>query len=93
MEILTPTIILIVLVMGISAGINLYLSRSAFEDDAVHALTMITKSKAELIDEWIENAKGMISASAARSEYEAVLKNDTVDVGGNFPEAPVIIKT
>jgi hypothetical protein len=42
---------------------------------------MITKSKAELIDEWIENAKGMISASAARSEYEAVLKNDTVDVG------------
>ncbi|MCE5281167.1 MAG: methyl-accepting chemotaxis protein [Deltaproteobacteria bacterium] len=77
MKILTPTIILIVLVMGISAGINFYLSRSAFEDDAVHALKMITKSKAELIDEWIENAKGMISASAARSEYEAVLKNDT----------------
>jgi len=76
-KILAPTIILVVLIMGISTGVNYYLSRNALQDDAVHSLSMISKSKTELIDEWIENAKGMVSASAARSEYEALLKSDT----------------
>ena len=76
-KILVPTVVLISLVMGVSAGMNYYLSQNAFREEAVRSLSMIAKSKAELVDEWVENAKGMIGASSAVSEYAAVLKNDT----------------
>ena len=76
-KILVPTVVLISLVMGVSAGMNYYLSQNAFREEAVRSLSMIAKSKAELVDEWVENAKGMIGASSAVSEYAAILKNDT----------------
>jgi methyl-accepting chemotaxis protein len=76
-KILIPTILVVVLAMGISTAINYFLSRTAFEGNAVDQTSMITKSKAELADLWIEDAKSLMRTSAGRSEYEAVLKNDT----------------
>ncbi|MDD5171229.1 MAG: cache domain-containing protein, partial [Syntrophales bacterium] len=76
-RILIPTVTVILLVMGTTTGVNYYLSQKAFKQDAVDSLSMLAKSKTELIDEWIENAKTMISTSSGRTEYEAVLKHDT----------------
>jgi len=72
-----PLITLIIVIMGISTGVTYYLSQQAFEENAKETLTMISKSKAELIDEWIGNVKGIIQTSSGRSEYEAILRHDT----------------
>ncbi len=76
-KILTPVIGLIFLVMGISAGVTYVLSSKAFNQDAVESMSMIAKGKAELIDVWVEDTKGMIGVSSGRVEYESVLKEDT----------------
>ncbi|MDA8126171.1 MAG: methyl-accepting chemotaxis protein [Deltaproteobacteria bacterium] len=72
-RILLPVTALVILVMGISMGINYYLSKNAFRDDAASALAMTSKAKAEVIDEWIGNALDMVRTSAHRVEYEDVL--------------------
>lgn len=76
-KILIPTIVMVVLAMGISTAINYFLSRTAFEGNALDRTSMITRSKAELADVWIEDAKALMRTSAGSSEYEGVLKNDT----------------
>jgi methyl-accepting chemotaxis protein len=76
-KILLPTMILIVLVMGISTGVTYYLSNNAFSKNAVGAFATIAQSKAELIDRWIDDTKALMRISAGRSVFEEVLKKDT----------------
>ena len=76
-KVLLPTIVLVILVMGISAVVSFFLSEKGFREDAMESLAMTAKSRAELVDEWIESARGTIQIAAKRSEYEAVLKNDS----------------
>ncbi len=78
-KILLPTIGLIVLVMGISTGVTYFLSAEAFKEEAVKTISASAKSRTDLIDLWIEAAKGEIQTAARRSVYKAVLKNDTED--------------
>jgi len=75
-RILLPIVLLIVAIMVISTSITYFLSARAFKDDAVNSLAMTAKNKAELIDTWVEDAKGMIATSASREAYRAVLKSE-----------------
>lgn len=76
-KILLPTIILIFVLMVISTIVTYFLSSRAFEEDAVKAMETVAQGKADLIDTWVEDARGMIAISAGRSVFEAVLQNDT----------------
>jgi methyl-accepting chemotaxis protein len=76
-RLLLPTTALIVLVMGISAGVTYYLSSNAFSEKAVEEFSTLAKAKAEMIDVWVEDTKAMIKVSSGRIEYEEVLKRDT----------------
>ena len=76
-KILLPTIILVALVMGVSTGITYYLSSNAFTDEATKYMSAVTKSRADLIDLWIETAKGEIQTAGRRAVYKAILQNDT----------------
>jgi methyl-accepting chemotaxis protein len=82
-RILIPTATIIVLVMGVSSGVSYYLSQKAFKENAVDSLSMISKSKAELIDEWVENVKSSMITSSERSEYINILKDEN-DVTKSF---------
>jgi methyl-accepting chemotaxis protein len=76
-KILLPTAALVLLVMGISTGISYYLSGRALEKNALEQTDQLNRSKAEMIDLWIEKSKGLMSTSAERAVYEAVLKKDS----------------
>ena len=76
-RLLLPTTALIVLVMGISTGVTYYLSSKAFSEKAIEQFSTLARSKAEMIDVWVEDTKAMIRTSAVRTEYEDVLKKDT----------------
>jgi methyl-accepting chemotaxis protein len=76
-KILIPTVLLVILVMGISTGISYYLSSNALEKNALEQTAGLTKSKAELIDVWIDETMKSINSAAGRNVYEAVLKDDT----------------
>jgi methyl-accepting chemotaxis protein len=75
-RVLLPTIVLIILVMGISTGVNYYLSSTAFVENASGNLSMIAKSRADIVDMWVANAKEIAQATAARDVYKNVLKAD-----------------
>ena len=81
-KVLIPTIALIVLVMGISAGVTYYLSGNALNEEAIAELSMIAKSKTELIDVWIDGAKTIMQLSAVRNIYIAALKNNSEEATG-----------
>ncbi len=76
-RILLPVVLLIIIIMVASTAIMYFLSSRAFKDAAVGSLAMTAENKADLIDVWVEDAKGMIATSANKSEFEEVLKNDT----------------
>jgi methyl-accepting chemotaxis protein len=76
-KILLPTIALIVLVMGSSAGINHFLSAKVLNEDAMEQLSLIGRSRAELIDVWIDDLKALVGTSAARSVYQTALQTGT----------------
>ncbi len=78
-KVLLPTIVLVVVVMGISAGVSFFLSKEGFQGDAVEYIAITARSRAELVDEWIGSAKGTIQIAAKRAEYEGVLKKDSED--------------
>jgi len=79
-RILLPIVLLIVAIMVLSTAITYFLSAEAFKENAVSSLAMTAQNKAELIDNWVEDAKGMIAMSAGRNVLEAVLKNDTEEM-------------
>ncbi|PKN18321.1 MAG: methyl-accepting chemotaxis protein [Deltaproteobacteria bacterium HGW-Deltaproteobacteria-6] len=76
-RILLPIVLLIIIIMGASTAITYLLSSRAFKEDAVSSLAMTAENKADLIDVWVEDAKGMIATSANKTEFKEVLKNDT----------------
>jgi methyl-accepting chemotaxis protein len=73
-KILFPTIALIVLVMGSSTGITHFISTKTLNEKALDELSLICKSRAELADAWIDDLKALLGSSAARSVYQAVLR-------------------
>ncbi len=79
-RILWPIVSLIVAIMVISTAITYLLSSTAFKQNAVDSLAFSAKSRAELIDVWVEDAKGMIATSAGRTVYQEILKNDTEEI-------------
>ena len=76
-KILLPTIVMIIVIMAASTLVNYILSSRAFEEDSVKSMEEIAQSKADLVDVWVEDARGMIGISAGRSEFEDVLIHDT----------------
>ncbi|MBP7765151.1 MAG: methyl-accepting chemotaxis protein [Deltaproteobacteria bacterium] len=76
-KILIPIIGLIVAVMAVSTAITYLFSARAFKESIVSTMALSAQNKADLIDVWIEDARGMIATSADRSVYEDVLKNET----------------
>jgi len=76
-RILAPTILLVIVIMGISTGISYFMSSRAFRENAIESLAMSTRNTTELIDVWIEDARGVIATLASRTEFEALLENDT----------------
>ena len=73
-KILLPTLALIVLVMGSSTGITHFISTKTLNEKAIDELSLICKSRAELADAWIDDLKALLGSSAARSVYQAVLR-------------------
>jgi len=73
-RVLLPTIVLIILVMGVSAGVNYYLSTKALVENASVNLSLITKSRADIVDMWVANAKEIALTSANRDVFKNVLK-------------------
>ncbi|MGO9019854.1 MAG: methyl-accepting chemotaxis protein [Syntrophobacteraceae bacterium] len=80
-KILFPTIALIVLVMGSSTGITHFISAKTLNEKALDELSLICKSRAELADAWIDDLKALLGSSAARSVYQAVLREGTEEAG------------
>ncbi|HAA02536.1 MAG TPA: hypothetical protein DCE18_04090 [Syntrophobacteraceae bacterium] len=78
-KILLPTIALIVLVMGTSTGITYLVSTKTLNQDALDQLTLICKSRVEIIDVWIDDVKTLMGTAATRSAYQAVLRENTED--------------
>ena len=76
LRILGPTALLVVLVLGLIAGLSFHYTRQALTDANDQGLRQLARSKAELIDMWIEDAKGLMLVSASRGVFEAVLKED-----------------
>jgi methyl-accepting chemotaxis protein len=78
-KILVPIIVLVVAIMAVSTSITYVLSSRAFQEDAISSLAMTAQDKADLIDVWAEDARGMIASSTNRNVFEDVLKNDSDD--------------
>ncbi len=76
-RILMPIIILIVAIMVISTAVTYFISSGAFKKNAIDSLALSAHSRAELIDLWVEDARGIIATSADRAVYAALLKDDT----------------
>jgi len=76
-KILLSVLFLVGLSLGISTGINYYLSRNAFEQTALDYTTALSKTKAELFDLWAEEAKTLLRTMAGRSDYIEVLRNES----------------
>ena len=76
-KIMLPTMGLIVLVMGLSTGLTYYLSSKAFNGNVINEFSTLSRSKADMIDVWVEDLVALIKTSAGRPEFEAVLKKDT----------------
>jgi methyl-accepting chemotaxis protein len=76
LRILGPTALLVVLVLGLIAGLTYHYTRQAITSSTTEGLDQLARSKAEVIDLWIEDAKGMMLVSAGRDEFAAVLKDD-----------------
>ena len=81
-KILIPIIVLILAIMAISTAITYFLSSRAFKENIVNTMALTAQDKADLIDVWVEDARGMIATSADRAVYSEVLKNDTDDTRG-----------
>ena len=78
-RILIPTIGLFIIVVGASIAVTYFLSSSALNEDAVKSLSAAAKSRAELFDLWIEDARGQIQIAARHSVHRDVLKNETAE--------------
>lgn len=78
-KILVPIIVLVVAIMAVSTAITYFLSSRAFKEDAISSLAMTAQDKADLIDVWVEDARGMIASSTNRTVFEDVLQNDSDD--------------
>ncbi|MBI4798974.1 MAG: Cache 3/Cache 2 fusion domain-containing protein [Desulfarculus sp.] len=76
LRILGPTGLLVVLVLGLIAGLTYHYTRQALTSATTDELTQLAQSKAELIDLWIEDVKGIMQVSAGRGVFAAVLKDD-----------------
>jgi methyl-accepting chemotaxis protein len=76
-KILVPTALLVLLVMGISTGVIYYLSSRAMGRNAQEQTDLLVKSRAEIIDLWINKTKALMGTSAERIEYRTVLKKDS----------------
>lgn len=76
-KIIAPIVLLVIVIMAVSTGISYFMSSRAFRENAIEALAMSAQDKAELIDIWVEDARGVIATLASRTEFEALLKNDT----------------
>ncbi|MDD5170331.1 MAG: methyl-accepting chemotaxis protein [Syntrophales bacterium] len=76
-KVLLPTITLVVIVMGISTGVSYFLSQKAFREDAVESLAMTARSRVELVDQWIESARGTIRVASKLAVYANVIKNES----------------
>lgn len=81
-KILVPIIVLVVAIMAVSTAITYFLSSRAFKEDAISSLAMTAQDKADLIDVWVEDARGMIASSTNRTVFEDVLQNDSDDTRG-----------
>ncbi|MEW6260344.1 MAG: methyl-accepting chemotaxis protein [Thermodesulfobacteriota bacterium] len=75
-RILTPIVILVLVIMAVSTAVIYTISSRKFQQDAIQNLEMTTRHKAELIDIWVEDAKGMIAAMADHATFAALLKSD-----------------
>ncbi|MHC1727743.1 MAG: cache domain-containing protein [Syntrophobacteraceae bacterium] len=78
-KILLPSLALFVLLMGTSFGITYYLSAKSLDEKASKQLGDVARSRAELIDIWVEELQSLARSSALRPEYEAVLKTNTAE--------------
>jgi methyl-accepting chemotaxis protein len=76
-KILLPTALLVILVMGVSTGINYWLSTRTLEENALEQTALLTKTKMELIDTWVGETTKFMAASGGRNVFEALLKNDS----------------
>ena len=76
-RVLLPTILSMVIVMGVSGGITYFMSAKTLSRDAVGQMSLLAKSRADLVDLWIEQSKTLILTSASRTGYREVLKNET----------------
>ena len=76
-RILIPTIVLVVTVMGLSTGVSYYMSSRTLSEEATKSLSAMAKSRTDLIDLWIESARGEMLTAARRSVYKDVLKGET----------------
>jgi methyl-accepting chemotaxis protein len=76
-KILLSVLLLVGISMGISTGVNYYISRNAFEQTALDYTTALSKTKAELFDLWAEEAKTLLRTMAGRSDYIEVLRNES----------------
>ncbi len=76
-KILLPSLCLFLLLMGSSFGITYYLSAKSLDEKASRQLMDVARSRAELLDIWVEDLRSLAQSSALRPEYEAVLKTDT----------------
>ena len=73
-KVIVPIIACLAVSMAATAAVTYHFSRQALHDSGVASLSLMAKSKAELVDLWIEDIKSMVSIAAGRPEVEPLLK-------------------
>ncbi|MDD5167471.1 MAG: methyl-accepting chemotaxis protein, partial [Syntrophales bacterium] len=79
-KILYPTLALFVAVMLITAGISYYLARKGLRENTTNQLSVLARTKAELLDCWITDGKNYMEAMASLEHVKALLKDDTDEI-------------
>ena len=86
-KMITSILLLVGITMGISSGVNYYLSRHSFEQAAGEYTATLSKSKADFFDLWAEENKILVGGLAQRNVFVEVLKNENNEAQTKANEA------
>ena len=76
-RILYPTLALFVAVTLITSGVSYYLARQGLHENTISQLSVLAKTKAELMDMWILDGRNYMESVATQDRIKTLLKDDT----------------
>ncbi len=82
-KIMGPIAILVVLSMGLISLVTYFLTRDALHESTTQGLESLARSKAELIDLWVDDARAVMEMTSSKVILSALLKHDNDQFRGS----------